>query len=165
MKSLILLAISASFWLSPQIAGAGDAKHGGINIENAWARVILKNRPAAGFMKIHNHSAQADAVTGASSPAAERIELHTHIMQNNVMRMRPVKKIAVPAKGSTEFKTGGYHLMIFGLKHHMEIGSKLPVTVVFENAGPVKLEFDIRKKAGIKKMDHGSHSKHGAGKH
>jgi copper(I)-binding protein len=79
----------------------------------------------------------------ASSPAAAKVELHVHVNDNGVMRMREVPGYDIPAKGSFELKPGGAHLMFMNLKAPLKEGTKVPVTLKFEKAGEVKTEFDI----------------------
>jgi len=133
---------------------AQEYQHGKLKIDHPWARVTIPGRPAAGYMIVHNQG-DADKIISASSPAANRIEMHTTTMKDGVMRMRATKHVDVPAKGSVEFKSGGFHLMIFGLKPSVKQGSKLPLTVVFDKAGPVKMELVVKKSA--KAMDHSGH--------
>lgn len=158
MKSLsrILMTACLVALLGNSFAAGDEAKS--IMVEHTWARVILHDRPAAGYMSIHNMGGEADRIVSASSPMAERVELHTHLMEGSVMKMRKVDAVDVPAKGHVEFAPGGFHLMLFGLKHHAKEGDKIPVTVVFEKAGPMELELEVRKSA--EESEHGDHSGH-----
>ena len=147
------------------VAFADEFKAGSVMVRDAWARVTIPDRPAAGYMQIHNMGAEADRLVSASSPMADRVELHTHTMENNVMKMRRIDGVDVPGGGHAELLPGGHHLMIFGLKHHAKEGETIPVTVVFENAGSLELELDVRKSAPKKTHDgdtdhsgHGTHS-------
>ena len=82
------------------------------------------------FMKIHNDEAKQDFLVGGSSPVADRVEVHTHVNDNGVMRMREVKGgIPLEAKGVTELKPGSYHVMFMGLKKPLKEGEKVPVTL------------------------------------
>ena len=78
------------------------------------------------------------------------------------MRMREIEYIEVPARSAVELKSGGLHLMIFGLRHDMKPGAMLPVSVTFEKAGKIDMEVSLRGADG-KTMDHGGHS--GSGSH
>jgi len=160
----VRLWMAILFSLFSTVAVADPQGKSGIEVENPWVRITIPGRPAAGYMVVNNRGAQADAIVSASSPRAERVELHTHLMENGVMKMRPVKKVEVPAEGSTEFKSGGLHLMIFGTKDPLKDGDTLPMTVVFEKAGPVELEFRVETIAGSNKKKSGD-SGHGAHKH
>ena len=159
MMALTLLAIAAApgSMLSP--AFASEITHGALKIENPWVRTTIPGRPAAGYMVVRNAGDADDAIVSASAPDAERVELHTHLMENDVMKMRPVEKIDVPAGGSAELKSGGLHLMIFGVTESLKDGNSLPVTVVFEKAGPVKIDFKVKTIAGGN-ATRGSHSGH-----
>ncbi len=71
---------------------AGAASAAGVHVEDGWARATVEGMKMGGaFMKIHNDEAKQDFLLGGSSPVAERVEVHTHINDNGVMRMREVK--------------------------------------------------------------------------
>lgn len=126
------------------VAGPSKAQDASvISVENALVRLTIPGRPAAGYVMIRNAGANADAVVSASSPMAERVELHTHLMENGVMKMRQVEKVDVPAKGKAEFKPGGFHLMIFGLKSGIKPGDTLPLTLTLEKAGNLETDFQV----------------------
>jgi len=61
-----------------------------------------------------------------------------------VMRMRPVAKLALPAGGVLAMKPGGYHIMLLNLKHALQAGEKVSVTLTFEHAAPLTLDVPIR---------------------
>ncbi len=159
MSRLTLMAITAMLLVIVQ-ADARDYKLGALSIEHPWARLTIANRPAAGYMKIINHGAGPDRVVSANSPLANRVELHTHTMIDGVMKMRPVGTIEVPAKGEVEFAPGGLHLMIMGLRETPKPGEILLISVVFEQAGSIDLEFNVvepREPAPAPTMDHSTH--------
>lgn len=130
------LALAAGFGF----ASAQDAS--ALSLENPRVRVTIPGRPAAGYVTIGN-SGEADALVSARSPRAERIELHTHLMEDGVMKMREVEKVNVPARGIAEFKPGGFHLMIFGLDSGVKPGDSLSLTLTFDKAGNVEAEFSV----------------------
>ncbi len=154
LKTLLIAATAlASISVS---AVADDYKVGQVMIADTWARVTLQSRPAAAYMKIHNMAETADKIVAASSPLADRVELHTHSMDDGVMRMRQVEEIALPAKGHTELKPGGLHLMIFGLKREVKKGEMLPLKLTFKEAGEVEIMAKVGNKAAG--SDHSGHS-------
>ena len=77
---------------------------------------------------------------------AQRVELHSMNMKGDVMEMRQVDAIELPAGKTVELKPGGLHLMFMGLKQPLAVGSKVPVTLRFEKAGDVNVEFDVLTK-------------------
>ena len=89
------------------------------------------------------HSERADRLLGGSTPVAERFELHTMAMQGDVMQMRQLDKVDLPAGQKVELKPGGLHVMFIGLKQPLTVGSKVPVTLRFERAGEVKIEMAV----------------------
>ena len=115
-----------------------------INVEKPWARATAPGaQVAAGYMLIRNQGSAADRLVGASSPVSARVELHVHLNEGGVMKMREVKGYDVPAKGGFELKPGGAHLMFIDIKHPFKEGEKVPVRLKFERAGEVAAEFHV----------------------
>jgi len=123
------------------IATAANAQ---VEIENAWARATAPGAPVAGgYMTIRNKAQTPDRLVGASSAAAARVELHVHIKEGEVIKMRQVSAYEVPAKGSFELKPGGAHLMFLQIARPFKEGDKIPVKLKFEKAGEVSVEFAV----------------------
>ena len=101
---------------------------------------------AGGYMLIRNQG-PADRLIGASSPAAARVEMHVHIREGDIVKMREVKGYDVPAKGSFGLKPGGAHLMFMDIKRPFKEGEKVPVKLKFEMAGEVSAEFHVGRLA------------------
>lgn len=141
MKILHALA----FALAALVAGAAHAQpKSDVQVENARARATPPGaQVGGGYVLIRNKAAAADRLVGASSPASARMEMHEMAMEKDIMRMREVKGIDVPAKGTVELKPGGFHLMFMDLKAPLKAGDKVPVTLRFEKAGEVKAEFAV----------------------
>jgi len=115
-----------------------------IQIEKPWVRATAPGaKVAGGYMGIRNAGAAGDKLVAASSPAASRVELHVHINDNGVMRMREVPGYDVPARGTFELKPGGAHLMFMDIKRPFKEGEKVPVKLKFEKAGEVNAEFQV----------------------
>lgn len=114
-----------------------------VQIDKPWARATAPgSKVAGGYMLIRNQGA-ADRLVAASSPAAARVELHVHINDNGVMKMREVPGYDVPANGSFELKPGGAHLMFMDIKRPFKEGEKVAVKLKFEKAGEVSAEFHV----------------------
>jgi periplasmic copper chaperone A len=113
-----------------------------VKIHNAWARPTVQGQQGGGgFMTMQ--SPVADKLLSGSTPVAERFELHTMSMEGDVMKMREVAAIELPAGQPVELKPGGLHVMFIGIKQPLKLGSKVPVTLKFEKAGEVKVEFEV----------------------
>lgn len=134
--------------MSVFVAGAGVAQQAsapGIEIEGGFLRASPGMAPTgAGFMTIRSTGA-ADRLVGFHTPACTRPELHTHIDDNGIMRMRQVPAIEVPAGGMAELKSGGLHLMLIDLVAPLTEGDVVPVTLVFEQAGEVTVQMPVKK--------------------
>jgi len=136
MFSVIGVAIASS-------AIAQNASVGSIKIENAYTRATAPGQQVAGgFMKIENKGT-ADQLVSASSSVAGEVQLHEMSMDGNVMKMRQVKDIAVPANGAVELKPGGYHLMFLNLKGPFNAGQTVPVKLKFAKAGEVEVKLPV----------------------
>ncbi len=62
---------------------------------------------------------KADAaakLVSAQSPVAEAVEIHEMSMEGDVMRMRQITALPLPAGQEVTLKPGGYHIMLTGLK-------------------------------------------------
>jgi copper(I)-binding protein len=97
----------------------------------------------AGFMTIRTAGPAADRLVAARAAIARVVELHTHVRDGDVMRMRPVPAIDVPAGGTVMLQPGGLHLMLIGLTASLEQGATVPVTLVFERAGEIAVELRV----------------------
>jgi len=115
-----------------------------VQIEKPWARATAPGaKVAGGYMIIRNFGAVPDRLVAASSPASAKVELHVHINDGGVMKMREVPGYDVPAKGSFELKPGGAHLMFMDVRRPFKEGEKVPVRLIFEKAGEVSTEFHV----------------------
>ena len=94
---MLRFALAAA--LAASLAAAAPASADGpLTVEDARARILLPSRPGAAWLTIRNAGGQ-DRLTGAESPAAARVEIHTHVHEGGVMMMRRVEAIDVPAGG------------------------------------------------------------------
>ena len=140
-------------------AQAQNAKVGSVQIENAYTRATVPGQQVAGgFMKIENKGA-ADQLISASSPVSGEVQLHEMAMDGNVMKMRQVKDIAVPAGGAIELKPGGLHLMFMNIKAPLTAGDTVPVKLKFAKAGEVEVKMPVNA-MGNPGGGHGGGMKH-----
>jgi hypothetical protein len=94
-------------------------------------------------MVISTSGNEADQLIGATSPVAATVELHTHVMEGDVMRMRPVKAIEVNAGEPAVLKPGGLHVMLIGLRAPLKQGASFPLTLTFAKSGTVTVNVDV----------------------
>ena len=137
-------------FLSAFIFSAAFAAQAQVQIEKPWARATAPGASVAGgYMVIRNQGIAGDRLVGVSSPASAKVEMHVHINDNGVMKMREVRGYDVPAKGAFELKPGGSHLMFMDIKRPFKEGEKLPVKLKFQRAGEVNAEFLVGGLGGI----------------
>ena len=144
MKSKVLVTMFSVMGIAFSGATyAQNASVGAIKIENAYTRATAPGQQVAGgFLKIENKGA-ADQLISASSPVAGEVQLHEMAMEGNVMKMRQVKDITVPANGAVELKPGGLHIMFMKIKAPLAAGETVPVKLKFAKAGEVELKFPV----------------------
>ena len=134
-----LTALAAALAFAAFPAFAGD-----MEISGAFVRASPKMAgTGAGFLTIKNATGQDDKLVGAETDVSKTAELHTHVKDGEVMRMRQVQSIALPANGMAELKPGGDHIMFMGLQKQLKEGDKVPLTLVFEKAGKKTVEMPV----------------------
>ena len=151
MKAKVLVTMCAAIGIVLSSAAiAQNASVGSIKIENAYTRATAPGQQVAGgFLKIENKGA-ADQLISASSPVAGEVQLHEMAMEGNVMKMRQVKDIAVPANGTVELKPGGLHLMFMNIKAPLAAGESVPVKLKFAKAGEVEIKVPVNAMGPMK---------------
>jgi copper(I)-binding protein len=133
---LVLLAGSPAF--------TQETKIGTLTIEHAWARPAAKGNSAA-YMVIMNAGA-ADRLTAVSTEVAATAELHSSAIDaQGIGKMVPVQAVDVPSGSEARLAPGGLHIMLMGLKRPLVEGQQFPLTLSFEQAGPVTVEVAIEK--------------------
>lgn len=134
-------------------------QHVAIQIEDAWAREsppTVSN--GAAYLTLINAGKDTDRLLSASGDVAKTIELHTHLMDNNVMRMRRIDAIEVAPGEPTVLRPGGLHIMLIDLKQPLVAGQAFPLKLRFEKAGEIPVEISVRgKDGGAMPAAHGHH--------
>lgn len=101
-------------------------------------------RTGAAYLRIRNVGSRDMTLVAAFSPAADAVELHTHIDDAGVLRMRQVRELIVPAGGEVVFKPGGYHVMLIGLPSPLLAGDKVVITLSFADGSGKTVEAIVR---------------------
>ena len=127
-----------------------------VEIDGAYARASIPNVPnSAAFFVIKNNSDKDIAITGANSDIAEKNELHTHIKENQMLKMMKIEKLVVPAKSSLELKSGGDHVMLIGLKKELKAGDEISLELSFSDGDKKKIKVPVKDLAStMHKMQH-----------
>jgi copper(I)-binding protein len=143
-----LLSAAAALLLTAaaivSVARGAETVSGDLAIIAAWARATPPGaKVGATYVTIENRGEADDRLVGASSPAAEMMELHETIEKDGVAQMRPLDAPTIPAGGKLEMRPGGVHLMLMRLSAPLKEGETVPMTLIFERAGEIAIEADI----------------------
>ena len=137
----------------PSLAAQGT----GVVVEQPWARAALQGGNGGAFLTLRNTGTAPDRLLSASSPLARTTEIHETVREGEVMRMRPVSAIAIPAGGSVTLRPGGAHVMLVGLSGALRAGTTVPLTLTFERAGTVEVQVAVQA-AGASAPASGHHA-------
>jgi copper(I)-binding protein len=129
------------------LAATAAQAQNAVKVEKAWARPTVAGQAGGGGFLTITGGAAADRLLSASAGVSKVVELHKMEMDGNVMRMRPVDAIDVPAGGTVELKPGGLHVMFMGLNKTLKAGDRFPLTLKFEKAGELKVEMQVSTSA------------------
>jgi copper(I)-binding protein len=154
MKTAVMIV--ACFVAMTTAAQAHDFKSGDLAIAHPYALPTPPGATTGGayLQEIANKGKTPDALIGASSPVADRVEIHDMQMDGNIMRMRAVKSVAiVPGKPVAMSPGHGYHLMMLGIHQPFAVGNEIPLTLQFEHAGKVDVMLHVQER-GAMAMDH-----------
>ena len=135
----ILLALGASAW----------AQSAAVDVQGAWARATVQGQKATGaFMKL---TAKENAkLVSASSPVAGVVEIHEMKMEENVMKMRAIPSLDLPAGKAVELKPGDYHVMLMDLKEPLKKETTIPLTLVVKDDKGVESKVELTVPVSLK---------------
>lgn len=141
MRLLVL-----SLLLLGAVALAHNHEKGDIQIRHPWSRATPAGaKVGVGYMEIRNRGAQSERLLGASSPLAQRVEMHVTRREGEVMKMRQVESFEIPGGERVELRPGGGHLMLVDLTRPLKMGERVPLTLRFERAGEVEIEMEVQE--------------------
>lgn len=119
------------------------AQTAAVKVDGAWARATVQGQKGTGaFMSLT--AQDATRLVGVSSPVAGIAEVHEMKMEGDVMKMRVVPSLDLPAGKKVEFKPGGYHVMLMDLKAPLAKDSTVPVTLLFKDAKGVESRLELK---------------------
>jgi periplasmic copper chaperone A len=126
---------------------AGCAHAADVEVVAPWTRATVRLlKVSSAYMELK--STQGATLVGASSPLAGSVELHEMRMEGDLMKMRLVPRLPLPAGKPVVLKPGGYHLMLYDLKQQLQEGTRVPIRLEFETAGgrrdSVEIQAEVR---------------------
>ncbi|MFM8609166.1 MAG: copper chaperone PCu(A)C [Burkholderiaceae bacterium] len=160
----LALATGPAAWAQPAAPSL-------LQVDGAWVRPTVPGQKGTGaFMRIT--AKEGMKLVGASSPAAGVTEVHEMKMEGNVMRMRAIDALDLPAGQAVELKPGGYHVMLMDLKAALPKDTTVPLTLIVRDARGVQQRVELNVPVlsapppatpgasgatGAAPMSHGSH--------
>lgn len=114
-------------------------------MHDAWVRPpTAPGAPAAGYVTIANTGAAVETLIGARSAVATSVEVHETSTDGGMAGMHPIDRLEIEPGATVTLEPGGYHLMLMGVES-LAVGDTVEVTLEFELAGPVTIEFAVRE--------------------
>jgi len=166
MKLTIATTLAAiTLAASAPLFAAGNAADNVI-MGNPYVRMVPPGQMVTGaFVVLKNADDKDHKVVKADSAAAKVTELHTHVNEGGMMKMRPVKEIEIKAKGETALQPGGLHIMLIDLKKPLNEGENVAITVTFEDGSSKKFDAPVRKPQAMMPMTMPMQHDHNGMKH
>jgi len=139
MRGVVQIVIVLAIW------GCGGSNAGDPVVKGAWVRLVpAAQKVTAAYMVIENAGAEDLVLRSAETGAAGVVEIHEMVHEGDVMKMRKIEELTVPAWGMVELKPGGLHLMLINLEKPLGEGDGLPLLLHFEGADKRKMAVRVR---------------------
>jgi len=151
-----------SFFFALAGLAAAAAVQAQVTVAEPWVRATVAQQKATGFFA-RLQAAKDARLVDASSPLSSIVEVHEMKLQDNVMKMRQVPALELPAGQTVELKPGGYHVMLLDLAQQVKAGDTVPVTLVFEGRDGQRQSVEVQ--APVRALNAASGGGHGGHKH
>ncbi|HEV3010734.1 MAG TPA: copper chaperone PCu(A)C [Burkholderiales bacterium] len=131
--------------LSVQVLAHTHEK-GEIQVRHPWSRATPPGaKVAVGYMEIRNVGSRPDRLLAATTPAAQRVEMHVTERDGEVMKMRQVETFEILARERYTLRPGGAHLMLVDLAQPLKKGERFTMKLRFERAGELEIELEVQE--------------------
>ena len=139
-------------FLPLSIANAGAQ---GISVQDAWIRGIPPSATTtAAFMTIHNIGSDDAFLKSAGCDVAESVQIHTMEQVGEIMKMKEVSELRIPANGQTILAPKGYHIMLIGLVRPINEGETIPLSLNFADGATVAVDVVVKKWESMSPVTH-----------
>ena len=110
-----------------------------LTVANASIRTMPPGQSnTAAYLTINNQSDRACTLLSVDSPVVKRIEFHTHLHEQGMAKMRPIKTLNLPARSSLTFESGGLHLMLFGAEPITKNHNGTQINIHTDHCGSIR---------------------------
>ena len=139
------LAVLATMLAMAALSGCSDSGPSIDRVENAWVRAADSSATTAGYFTFYNNAKGPYSIVAATGLLCDDIQLHETVHDGALTSMREITRLVVPAGGKVEFKPGGNHAMLIGLRQRLEPGRTVRFTLLLENGGTIEIEAEVRE--------------------
>ena len=158
VRRVLLATVPAAVLFALGLSALPAAAQKAPTVSAAWARPTVEGQRAGGGYVTLKGGASDDRLVGATADVSASVELHMMAMEGDIMKMRRVEAIELPAGKTVKLEPGGLHVMFIGLKAPLKAGTTFPVTLKFEKGGEVTTQMTVRADAPA--AQGGGHSQH-----
>jgi hypothetical protein len=128
------------------LAFAAGSAADNVSVNDPYVRLMPPGQNVTGAFAVFKNADDKDhKVVRADNPLSRATELHTHVNEDGMMKMRPVKEIDIRARGEAILKPGSLHIMLLDIKQALKEGDIVPITVTFEDGSSKKFDAPVRK--------------------
>jgi copper(I)-binding protein len=150
----LLLVISS---LAIPCLASEDSNDNHLMVVNPHVRALLPGQEVTvAFLTIHNHGDSDCKLLSADSPIAQRIEFHTHLHKDGMMKMRPVEAVQLAAGSSVTFESGALHLMLFEVESSLNSLESTQINIYTDHCGSVSFDAPVTNRVSkpMQEMHH-----------
>ena len=155
LSAALLVAAGLSLLARTPAASAADAAstaavasavpaEAGVHVTQAWIRWLPGNLPAGGYLTLVNDRDAAVTLVAARSATYASVQLHRTLLSGGLTRMVPVAGITVPAHGTLDFASLGYHLMLMQARTAVHPGQQVPLRLQFADGGVLRVRAEVK---------------------
>jgi copper(I)-binding protein len=156
-KFVTAAVLAACLPLGALAAGTADQ----VSVSDPYVTLVPPSAMAtAAYMTLKNGGNKDIKLVKAATTASKVTELHTHLNEDGVMKMRQVPATEIKAKSETVLQPGGLHVMMIELKAPLKEGAKVGLTLGFDDGSSKQVEAVVRKPMPMPAMDHSKHMQH-----
>ena len=139
-----------------------QAASAAVEISDGWTRATPPGtKVAVGYFTLRNAGKLRRELLKITSPVSQAISIHqTSVDANGVSRMWPVGKLELAPGETLRFEPVGRHLMLEGLSTALVAGTRVPVTLVFQDEAPVTVQLVVRPLVDVSTESAAHHDHH-----
>ncbi len=139
-----LVALLAALLMAS--CGSGESSNPSIpRIKNAWVRAADSSATTAAYLTLSNDANGPYYIVAATGLLCDDIQMHETVHDGALSRMRETTLLIAPAHGRLEFKPGGNHLMLIGLRHKLVAGQMTHFTLLLQNGSTIIVDAEVRE--------------------